>query len=73
MVWIYIQFSKRIFGYILKMDIGYLMPVGHPLFLFSVGERTTYASDVNEHIGLSTVRRLGNKKYPSKWFDGDET
>ena len=34
------------------------MPVGHPLFLFSVRKRTMYESDVHQHIGLCAVRGL---------------
>ena len=34
------------------------MPVGQPLFLFSVGERTMYVSDVHEHIWLPSVRKV---------------
>ena len=43
------------------MDL--LMPVGHPLFLFSV----------DGHNGLSAVRQLLLMKYPLKSFDEDET
>ena len=55
------------------VSFEFLMPVGHPLFLFSVGERTTYASDVHEHIGLSTVQKSPVKNGSKKLKEEDET
>ena len=51
----------------------YLMPVGHPLFLFSVGERTTYSSNVLLlHIWLSAVRQFPLMKWSLKLPDVDQ-
>ena len=51
------------------------MPVGHPLFLFSIGERTTYASNVllHKHIGLSAVRQRALPKLSLKLTEVDQT
>ena len=49
------------------------MPVGHPLFLFSVGERTTNASAIQEHIWLSAVRNVAAMKWSYLLMDWDET
>ena len=49
------------------------MPVGHPLFLFSVGERTTYASDLHGRYGLCAVRQRAGSKWSWILTDWDET